>query len=296
MLELHGLTKRYGEVVALDGATFRVPPGRMVGFLGPNGAGKTTAMRGIFGLLRLDSGEVTWNGEPVDADAARRFGYMPEARGLYPKMKVGEQIEYFATLHGADRAAARAQAARWMERLGLEDRVDSTVETLSHGNQQRVQLAVSLAFESDLLVLDEPFSGLDPIAVQTMGEVIREEAARGAAVLFSSHQLDLVEDLCDDLVVIDRGRVVLSGALADVRAASPFRYVEVSGPAANTRWYSQIEGAQVVVDRPSSVRVRIPSQTDPAVILDLARGQGDVVGFSFEPPTLSDLFVEAVQR
>jgi ABC-2 type transport system ATP-binding protein len=183
-----------------------------------------------------------------------------------------------------------------MERLGLEDRADSPVETLSHGNQQRVQLAVSLAFEADVLVLDEPFSGLDPIAVNTMGEVIREEAARGVAVLFSSHQLDLVEDLCDDVVIIDRGRVVLSGALAEVRAGSPFRYVEVSGPAAATPWFGGLPGAELVRERDASVRVRIPSQTDPAAVLEAARRQGAVVGFSFEPPTLSDLFVEAVRR
>ena len=209
----------------------------MVGFLGPNGAGKTTAMRSIFGLVRLDRGEVLWDGKPLDEDEARRFGYMPEARGLYPKMTVGDQVEYFARLHGSDRSGAKAHADRWLERLDLVERRDSRVETLSHGNQQRVQLAVSLAFESDLLILDEPFSGLDPIAVTTMGDVIREEAHRGAGVLFSSHQLDLVEDLCDDVVIVNRGRVVLQGRLGDVRDASPYRYVEVLGEAAASTWW-----------------------------------------------------------
>jgi len=189
-------------------------------------------MRGIFGLLHLDEGTVTWDGMPVDRNITRRFGYMPESRGLYPRMPILDQVTYLATLHGLSRSDARASARRWLERLGLGGRLKSRVDELSHGNQQRVQLAVSLAARADLLVLDEPFSGLDPLAVSTMGDVVREEAARGAGVLFSSHQLDLVEDLCDDIVVIDHGRVVLDGPFEQVRAASPYRYMEVSGPAA----------------------------------------------------------------
>lgn len=294
MLELDRLSKRFGEVIALDGCAFRVRPGRMVGFLGPNGSGKTTAMRSIFGLVALDGGEVRWDGAPVTSEASRRFGYMPEARGLYPKMKVREQVEYFATLHGLDRAAARQSAGRWLERLGLAERADSTVESLSHGNQQRVQLAVSLAFPADLLVLDEPFSGLDPIAVATMGEVIREEAARGSAVLFSSHQLDLVEDLCDDVVIIDHGRVVLDGVLREVRAASPYRYAEVTGGAPD--WHAALPGAEVISRRDGRVRLRLPASTAPDDVLAAARPGGAVEGFRFEPPSLSDLFVEAVTR
>lgn len=295
VLQLTDLTKRYGDVVALDGATFEVPPGRMVGFLGPNGSGKTTAMRSIFGLVRLDSGRILWDGEPLDADDARRFGYMPEARGLYPKMTVSEQVDYFARLHGADSAGARVHVGRWLDRLDLGERRDSKVETLSHGNQQRVQLAVSLAFDSDLLILDEPFSGLDPIAVATMGDVIREEARRGAGVLFSSHQLDLVEDLCDDVVIINRGRVVVQGGLEDVRAASPYRYVDVSGPAAKTRWWNDIPDAEPLEERDSRVRLRVPSTSDPAAVLATARDSAEVSGFRFEPPSLSDLFVEAIR-
>lgn len=296
MLTFERLTKRYGDVTALDDASLAVPPGRMVGFLGPNGSGKTTAMRSIFGLVRLDSGQVLWNGKPVDGMATRRFGYMPEARGLYPKMQVREQVEYFASLHGADRTSARAQATRWLKRLGLEDRATSRVETLSHGNQQRVQLAVSLAFESDLLVLDEPFSGLDPIAVRTMGSVIREEASRGAGVLFSSHQLDLVEELCEDVVIINRGRVVLAGALEDLKASSQHRYVEVNGLAAQGGWHRSIPGAEVITTRDRSIRLRVGSTADPAAILSVATAEGSVEGFKFAPPSLSELFVEVVHE
>lgn len=289
------LTKRYGDLVALDEVSLMVPPGRMVGFLGPNGSGKTTAMRATFGLVRLDGGRVTWHDKPVTTATARRFSYMPEARGLYPKMLVREQVEYFAALHGADGRAARKQADRWIERLGLEDRANSRIETLSHGNQQRVQLAVSLAFESDLLILDEPFSGLDPLAVQTMGSVIREEATRGAGVLFSSHQLDLVEDLCDDVVIINRGRVVLAGGLEALKRASTHRYVQVSGPAATQPWFDAVAGAEVTERRAESIRLRVHADADPAEILAAARGCGAIEGFRFEPPSLSELFVEAVR-
>ncbi len=295
MLTFERITKRYGDVTALDGASLSVAPGRMVGFLGPNGSGKTTAMRSIFGLVRLDDGQVRWNGQPIDRVVTRRFGYMPEARGLYPRMKVREQVEYFASLHGVARGDARKQADRWLSRLGLEDRAESRLDTLSHGNQQRVQLAVSLAFESDLLVLDEPFSGLDPIAVLTMGSVIREEAERGAGVLFSSHQLDLVEELCEDVVIIDHGRVVVAGALATLKANSPHRYVEVGGPASSGDWHRSIPGAEVVETRERSVRLRVDASADPAAILRTAGAAGTVESFHFAPPSLSELFVEAVR-
>src|SRR5690606_3347448 len=187
-------------------------------------------------------------------------------------------------------------ADRWLERLDLGERRDSKVETLSHGNQQRVQLAVSLAFDSDLLILDEPFSGLDPIAVQTMGDVIREEARRGAGVLFSSHQLDLVEDLCDDVVIINRGRVVLQGPLEAVRAASPFRYVEVSGLPPDRRWWDGIPSAELIEQRDTRVRLRVSAENSLSTILAEATAAGDVSGFRFEPPSLSDLFIEVVGR
>src|SRR6187551_2147718 len=187
MLEINDLAKRYGSVVALNGATFSADPGRIVGFLGPNGAGKTTTMRCIFGLARPDRGEVRWKGAVVDRQARLRFGYMPEQRGLYPRMRVAEQLSYFAQQHGMRGAAANAAATWWLERMGLADRARSKLEELSHGNQQRIQLATALAHDPELLVLDEPFSGLDPLGTATMTDVVREQAARGVGVVFSSH-------------------------------------------------------------------------------------------------------------
>ena len=200
MLEIRDLSKRYGSVVALDGTSFRVAPGRIVGFLGPNGAGKTTTMRAIFGLVRPDHGEVRWRGKPIGPEVRARFGYMPEERGLYPKMKVGDQLSYFARLSGLTATAAKEATAAWLQRLGLADRHGARLEELSHGNQQRVQLAAALVHDPELAVLDEPFSGLDPLGVEALGEMLVQTAATGVAVVFSSHQLDLVEDICQDVV------------------------------------------------------------------------------------------------
>jgi ABC-2 type transport system ATP-binding protein len=219
MLELTGLGRDFGPVRALDGLSFAVPPGTLFGFVGRNGAGKTTAMRIICGLLAPDRGTVTWRGRPLDAAARARIGYMPEERGLYPKMRAGDQLEYFGVLHGMSHQQARAAASPWLERLGLGDRAGAKVEELSQGNQQRVQLAAALVHRPDLLVLDEPFAGLDPIVCDLLTGVLRDEAARGVPVLFSSHQLELVEHVCERVAIIDRGRLVASGPLEELRAA-----------------------------------------------------------------------------
>ena len=232
MLEVADLARRYGDVVALDGLSFTVEPGQLFGFVGPNGAGKTTTMRIILGVLAADAGEVRWRGRPVDLATRARFGYMPEERGLYPKMRVRDQLAYFAELHGLARAEAGAAADTWLERLGIADRAGDRVETLSLGNQQRVQLAVALVHGPELLVLDEPFSGLDPVGVDVLSGVLRELADEGVPVVFSSHQLELVERLCESVVIINNGRLVASGRVEDLRergAARPLVRVAVRG-------------------------------------------------------------------
>ena len=229
MLEIIDLAKRYGRR-GRPRRRRRSPrnPAASSGSSGPNGAGKTTTMRCIFGLARPDRGEVRWAGAPVDRDARLRFGYMPEQRGLYPRMRVARAAQLLRP--AARPVAARppnAAAARWLERMGLADRAKSKLEELSHGNQQRIQLATALVHDPELLVLDEPFSGLDPIGIATMTEVIRERAAAGVGVVFSSHQLDLVEDVCEDVVIIARGRIVASGAIEALKAASGRQHLEV---------------------------------------------------------------------
>ncbi len=296
MLEIHDLSKRYGPVVALDGATFTAQPGRLLGFLGPNGAGKTTAMRCIFGLARPDSGEVRWKAAPIDRGARLRFGYMPEQRGLYPRMRVAEQLAYFAEHHGMSGRAAREATGRWLDRLGLSDRASSKLEDLSHGNQQRVQLGAALVHDPELLVLDEPFSGLDPIGIATMSEILHERAAAGVAVVFSSHQLDLVEDICEDVVIIAKGRIVASGRIDDLRAASQRRHLDVEVAGAGRSWLDGRDGIEVVDQRGDLVRLSVPADIDLDGILAAATAAGPVRRFSFQPPALSELFMEAVQQ
>jgi ABC-2 type transport system ATP-binding protein len=299
-LEVTGLVKRYGEVLALDGCSLQVPAGHLVGLLGPNGAGKTTVMRTLFGLVVPDGGTVRWRRCPVDARCWRRFGYMPEERGLYPGMRVGEQIAYFGRLSGLSTRGATAAASRWMGRLGLAGRADSRIDRLSHGNQQRVQLAVALVHDPELVVLDEPFAGLDPIAVDALAALMHELCEAGTTVLFSSHQLDLVEHLCEDVVILDKGRVVLAGRLSGLRARAPRRRLEVTlardaGQRWWERWSPALPGVEVVDGDARRVRLTVDRSADPEKVLAEARSTAEVVQFGFEPPSLSEIFREAVR-
>lgn len=293
VLVVGGLTKRYGPIQALDEVGFEVERGEILGFLGPNGAGKTTTMRAIMGLVALDAGVVTWDGKPVDRGVRRTFGYMPAERGMYPRMQVRDHLVYYARLSGHDHGTARRSADHWLERLDLADRADDTVQSLSSGNQQRVQLALALLAEPELLVLDEPFSGLDPIAVDTLSNVLREQAAGGVALLLSSHQLDLVADVSSAAVIIDRGRVVLDGDVADIRSESPVRYVDVefSKP---TGWSPA--GLRVDTADGRRFRATVGVGTDPAGLIADAQARGEVVSFGFAPPDLSEVFLGLVGR
>jgi ABC-2 type transport system ATP-binding protein len=293
MLEFDAAVKRFGPVVALDSCTFTAAPGRLTGFLGPNGAGKTTAMRSVFGLVELDSGSVRWRGAPIGPEEWEQFGYMPEERGLYPRMRVRDQLLYVGELSGGRPGPTRRSVDRWLQRLDLDDRAGDRVDTLSHGNQQRVQLIAALVNEPDLLVLDEPFAGLDPLAIGTMSELLRELATTGTTVLFSSHQLDLVEDLCEDVVIIDRGRVVRAGRLSELRAAVPRRLVEVAlrGTPPDV---SDLEGVEVVDSTEHVVRLRVERTVDLAALVSRMSGSGAVESLSYRPPSLSELFRDAV--
>jgi ABC-2 type transport system ATP-binding protein len=293
MLGFDGVTKRFGPVTALDRCTFAVRPGRLTGFLGPNGAGKTTAMRAVFGLVELDGGLVRWQGVRVRAADRVRFGYMPEERGLYPRMRVRDQLIYLGELCGRRPGDVAGSVDAWLERLGLAERAADRLDALSHGNQQRVQLIAALVNEPDLLVLDEPFSGLDPIAMEAMAGLLSGLAADGATVLFSSHQLDLVQDLCQDVVIIEHGRVVLAGELSDLRAKVPQRFIDIRyrGPAPD---WSRLTSVTVVETGDGQVRLRVRADTDMAAVLAAVRDRADLVSFSYQPPTLSELFRQAV--
>jgi ABC-2 type transport system ATP-binding protein len=295
MLELLEISKRFGEVTALEDVSFNVPGGSMVGFVGPNGAGKTTAMRIVLGVLEADSGQVRWRGKPIDAVARRRFGYMPEERGLYPKMRVADQLEYLTRLHGLSRVDAARRVAEITEVLGVSERARDRVESLSLGNQQRVQLAAALAHEPDVLVLDEPFSGLDPVGVDVLAGVLRAQCdSRGVPVVFSSHQLELVERLCDAVVLIDRARIVAMGTISELRASRSARLLRIQVSGAAQDWFEELPGVHLVRMTDGAVVLELPEDFDEQRVLDLARSRGDVSHFSRVQPTLAELFREVV--
>ena len=295
MLEFDGLTKRFGSVTALNGCTFGVQSGRITGFLGPNGDGKTTAMRAVFGLVRPDSGQGRWRGRPVGHRERLRFGYLPEERGVYPKMRVRDQLSYFGRLSEMSGAAADAAADRWLERLGLADRAGERVEVLSHGNQQRFQLALAVINDPELLVLDEPFSGLDPLAVDTMMELLRELAAAGAAVLFSSHQLDLVEDLCEEVAIINAGEVVVRGNVEALKDSAPIRHLELEVEGDPSQLLGFLDGVQATAMDGERLIAIIDADTDVRGFIAHAQNASKLRHFAYTTPSLSDLFREAVR-
>lgn len=294
-LRLEGVSRCFGDVVALDDLSVTVPPGQVVGFLGPNGAGKTTAMRAVFGLVGLDAGRVTWDGSPVDAARRRRFGYMPEERGLYPGMVVREQVEYLGRLHGMSAIDARRATAAWLERVGVAERAASKLESLSLGNQQRVQLAAALVHDPEALILDEPMSGLDPVGIDAIGSILAEQAAAGRAVLFSSHQLDLVEHLCESVAIIHRGRLVAEGRVDELTLAGGRRLVVAVEGDRQAAWARDLPGVSVSAVEGGAARLVLADGVDSQSVLAAAMAAGRVRSFGFERRRLSEVFREAVE-
>jgi ABC-2 type transport system ATP-binding protein len=295
VLEIARVSKRFGARKALDDVSFTVEPGEVFGFVGSNGAGKTTTMRIVLGVLSADVGEVRWKGRPVDADLRRRVGYMPEERGLYPKMRVGEQLRYLARLHGLSGADSAAAVALWTERLGVGTRLGDEVQKLSLGNQQRVQLCAALVHDPEVLVLDEPFSGLDPTAVEVMSSVLRDKADAGVPVIFSSHQLELVERLCDRIGIIAGGRMVAVGSVADLRERDGTAAVlDIEGPPPG--WAAALPGVEVLRDDGAGhTRVRLAAGTDDQDVLRAALSAGPVREFRRWRPPLTELYRDVVQ-
>lgn len=293
MLEVRELTRTFGDLRAVDGVTFDVRPGMMTGFVGGNGAGKTTTMRMIMGVLGITSGEVRWDGRPITMVDRRRFGYMPEERGLYPKQPVLDQLIYLGQLGGMTAASARAAAMEHLERFGLADRAKEHVEKLSLGNQQRVQITAAVMRQPICLILDEPFSGLDPLAVDSMADLLRQHTSRGVPVLFSSHQLDLVDRLCDRLVILNKGRVVGAGTREELESTGTVRHrLTVNGDAG---WVRDLPGIHVVdVEGPTAL-LEIIQPGAERQLLRTAVSRGELREFTPIRPTLSEIYREVTQ-
>jgi ABC-2 type transport system ATP-binding protein len=291
-LEIDRISKRYGEKVALDEVSFDVRAGELFGFVGGNGAGKTTTMRIALGVLAADAGEVRFDGRPITHETRTRIGYMPEERGLYPKMKVLDQLVYLAELHGLSTNEAHRGAELWLARLGLGERRKDEVQKLSLGNQQRVQLAAALVHDPAVLVLDEPFSGLDPLAVDVMSGVLREKAANGVPVVFSSHQLELVERLCDRVGIIRNGRMAAVGSVAELTRGASSRLL-VTAPGTRPGWASTVPGVRVLEERGPTTVLELTAGADDQAVLAAALATGPVTEFSRQRRSLTELFRDA---
>jgi ABC-2 type transport system ATP-binding protein len=296
-LLLSNVARSFGDVVALRDVSFSVPPGTTFGLLGPNGAGKTTTMRIILGILMPDGGNVTWDGTPVDLKVRRRFGYLPEERGLYGKLKVREQIAYFGRLHGVMPPYDMQRTDGWIERLGLQRYANRPCAELSKGNQQKVQIACAALHRPELLVLDEPFSGLDPVNAETLLEALRLLQQYRTTLILSSHQMWQVEDLCESFCVISEGTVRANGTLEELRRTWPTRIVEVEPVAEPLRGVlDATPGARRLpeADRRQTLAYELPAEADTAALLRRLVAAGDVTRFERVDPSLRDIYLRAI--
>jgi ABC-2 type transport system ATP-binding protein len=298
-LVVDSITKRFGPVLALDGVTFSVAPGRIFGLLGANGAGKTTCMRIVLDILRADAGSVTWEGQ-ANTDLPRRtWGYLPEERGLYLRMKVIDVLCFFAALYGVPERDARREVEDWLARFRIPKYRDRRVEELSKGNQQKIQFIAAILHDPAVLIMDEPFSGLDPVNVQLMKEAFLEMRDRGKTLIFSTHQMETVEELCEAIAIIDCGRVVVAGTVRDVKHAMGRQVVRLAtdGEGNGLAWLERLDGVTITSHRQDYVELQVTAGTDPETILRAALGRGErVTRFEIGDPSLEEVFIEHVGR
>jgi ABC-2 type transport system ATP-binding protein len=290
------LSKRFGAVVALDDLSFEVAPGQVFGFLGANGAGKTTTMRIALGVLEPDAGQVTWRGIESHRLPRSTWGYLPEERGLYPRMRVLDQLVFFAGLHGVPAGRAKREAMSWLRRFRGEDIADRKAEQLSKGNQQKVQFIAAVLHEPDVLLMDEPFTGLDPVNVMLLREAFMELRSRGRTVVFSTHQMEVAEAMCESVAIVDRGRMVLGGPVRDVRRSIGRRMVRISvADEHDLPWLAAVPGARVIQAGVGRATVELDPGTEPDVVLAAAVGAGArVVHFEIADPSLEQVFIDVV--
>jgi ABC-2 type transport system ATP-binding protein len=297
-LVIADLRKTFGTVRALDGISFTVDPGQVFGFLGANGAGKTTAMRIVLDILRADSGTVTWKGKPSTELPRRTFGYLPEERGLYPRMRVLDQLVFFAGLYGVPRKQAEKEVRTWLARFRVPEYADRRAEQLSKGNQQKIQFIAAILHDPEVLIMDEPFTGLDPVNVALLKAAFLEMRDRGKTLVFSTHQMDMVEELCDSIAIIDEGRLVASGPTREVKRSTGKQVVRLATDGdPDLPWLTGIPGVSVVRPGRDYSELEVYGSTDPETILQAALAQGDrVTRFEIADPSIEQIFVERVGK
>ena len=292
MLKLVNISKQYDGVRAVDQVSFAVQKGDIYGFLGPNGAGKTTTIRMIMGIIQPDSGSIEISDNNMDNLGRQIIGYLPEDRGLYQKQKLGEIIVYFGLLRGLEKTAAKAKAAEWLERFGLGDQQKRKVEELSKGNQQKVQFILSLVHDPTLLILDEPFTGLDPLNQLLLKEIIQEKRKAGTTILFSTHQMEQVERLCNNICLINQGRIIVEGALESIRAAHQSNAVEVAFTGELNKEIAQVYFNEVAI---TESKISGILKDDSSSFLRWINDQVSVESFQVKTPSLEQIFIEEVR-
>jgi ABC-2 type transport system ATP-binding protein len=297
-LQIENLHKHFGSVVALDGLTFEVPSGEIFGFLGANGAGKTTTMRIALGVLAADAGQIIWNGADTRGLPRRTWGYLPEERGLYARMVVLDQLAFFGSLHGMPRDVARAAALEWLRRLRVPDLAERRAEELSKGNQQKIQLISAVLHDPPVLLLDEPFTGLDPVNVALLREALLELRDDGRTLIFSTHQMETVEAMCESIAIVDHGRMVVGGPLRAVKRASGRRLVRLSVDGDHRLpWLATVHGARILRPGIDRSEVELDAGVEPEVVLAAAIAAGvRVRHFEVAEPSLEQIFIDHVGR
>jgi ABC-2 type transport system ATP-binding protein len=297
-LHIEHISKEFGTFKAVDNVDFTVNAGRIFGFLGTNGAGKTTTMRMILDIIRPDRGEITWNGKPNTDVPRREFGYLPEERGLYPKMPVDDQLMFIARLYGASRTKIESELKEWLERLDITENRHKRVEQLSKGNQQKIQFLAAILHDPDILILDEPFSGLDPVNAEQMKQAFLMMRDRGKTIIFSTHQLDDAQELCHDIAIIHRGHLVISGDVESVRQSTGQQLVKLAIDGdARIGWLDQMPDVRVQRRREDYLELSVPSEGDARKVLTEAmRREALVTRFEISYPSLNDVFLSAVRN
>ncbi len=306
-LVVDSITKRFGAVTALDAVSFTAEPGRIFGLLGANGAGKTTSMRIILDILRADAGSVTWQGRSNRELPRQTWGYLPEERGLYTKMRVIDVLRFFAALYGVPERIATQRVEEWLDRFRVPDYRDRKIEELSKGNQQKVQFIAAVLHDPEVLIMDEPFSGLDPINVGLLREAFLAMRDAGKALIFSTHQMETVEELCESIAIVDRGQVVVSGSVRDVKRGMGRRVVRLAfedgertdgwAAAADAGWVTDLPGVRLTRRGIDVSDFAVEGNADPGRILDAALAHHvRVTHFEIADPSLEEVFIEHVGR